>query len=156
MSTVFDHPLWSSLGKYARLSDGRDNLDLLQLPDELRAQAMALSLPCVACAAPCHVFRARLKSERSRVAGQVEEHRLFYAATCPSTVNAGCSRSKAAKSHKRRVRELLGKQREAPRAIAVKVLDASGQVLCTVRSEVKEEVPLELPWGAARIVLVPA
>ena len=83
---VFDHPFWLQLRPYARLSEGRDNLDLLQLPDDLRVQAVMIQIPCVACGEPCRVFRARLKSERSRIAGQVEERRLFYAATCPSSV----------------------------------------------------------------------
>mgnify|MGYP001585531814 FL=1 len=154
--TIFDHPLWPSLLPFSRLSEGRDNLDLLQLPDDLRTEAVKIVLPCVACAAPIRVFRARVKSNRSRIANQVEERRMFYAATCPASVNPGCARSKAAKDHKRFVRERLSGQREAAPAISVQVLDASGAVLYAMRSEVKEPFQVDLPKGAATIAFVPA
>lgn len=156
MITVFDLPIWPDLLPYARISPRRDNLDLLQLPDDLRQRAQALELPCVACAALCHVFRARVKSGRSRIAGQVEERRLFYAATCPSSVNTGCARSRAAKEHKRAVCRLAGIERELPRAIGVRVLDASGQVLYAMQSVVSEPFQVDLPPGAVVIAFVPA
>ena len=154
--TIFDHLLWPALLPFARLSEGRDNLDLLQLPDDLRVQAPAIILPCVACAEPVRVFRARMKSGRSRIAGSVEERRMFYAATCPASVNPGCARSKAAQAHKRFIRERLGQQREALPAISVQVLDASGVVLYAMRSEVKEPFQVDLPKGAATLAFVPS
>lgn len=152
--TIFDHPLWPSLKPYARLSEGRDNLDLLQLPDDLRVQAAGIVLPCVACGTGIRVFRARLKSNRSRIAGSVEERRMFYAATCPSGANAGCARSRAAKEHKRRVRERLGGQREVAPAISVEVLDASGMVLYAVRTGGREPLKFDLPETARSVALV--
>lgn len=152
---VFEHKIWPLLRPYARLSEGRDNLDLLQLPDPLRANALAIEVPCVACGELCHVFRARVKSGRSRVAGQVEEHRLFYAATCPSSVNAGCARSKAAKAHKRFVRIYLGGKREERPAISVQVLDAAGSVLYELASEVREPFKVDLPLHAAALSFAP-
>lgn len=153
--TVFDRPIWKDLQGYARLNDRRDNLDLLQLPDDLREQAAAVRCPCISCGAEIRVFRARLKSGRSRVAGQIEERRLFYAATCPTEVNSGCSRSRQAKEHKQFVRALLGKQREPAPAITVRVLDASGAVLYAMTSEVREPFEVALPFGAASIAFVP-
>lgn len=152
---VFEHELWTSLRPYARLSDGRDNLDLLQLPNDLRAKALAAEFPCVACGQPCRVFRARVKSGRSRVAGRAEERRLFYAATCPASVNAGCARSRAAKSHKRVVRSRLGGQREVQSSISVQVLDSSGLVLYEMISEVREPFKVDLPLHAAVLSFVP-
>lgn len=156
--TIFDHYLWSKLKPYARLTVGRDNLDLLQLPDGLRAEAMTISLPCVACGESIRVFRARMKSKRSRIAEQVEERRLFYAATCPSAVNAGCSRSRAAKGHKKILRERLGQQRErrGRSQVYVEVHDASGKLLYAVMSDMQERFEFDLPSGATTIALVPA
>lgn len=107
---VFHHPNWFFLRPYVRLSSLRGNVDLLDLPDDLRALALATIVDCVACAAPIRCFRARTKSKRSRVSGSSEERRLFYASTCASTVNTGCSRSRAAKDHKRLVRTMLGEK----------------------------------------------
>lgn len=103
---AFDHPLWPALAPYARVAPGRDNVDLLQLPDDLRAAALSTLVNCVACGAPIHCFRARAKSKRARIGGTETERRLFYAATCVAP--AGCSRSRAAKDHKNYVRRLFG------------------------------------------------
>jgi hypothetical protein len=154
--TIFNHSIWKDLKPYAVLSSGRNNLDLLQLPDDLRARALAITLPCCACGEPIHIFRARMKSSRSRIAGQVEERRLFYAATCPSSANAGCARSVAARNHKRSLKDILGVQREVPRSITVQILDEVGSVIAIIRSEVKEPFKIDLPPGATSISLVPA
>lgn len=155
IGTIFNHPLWVELKPYARMSNGRDNLDLLQLPDELRAQALLIALPCVSCGTLIRVFRARMKSKRSRISGSTEEHRLFYAATCPSYTNSGCSRSKRAKDAKRELRLLLGNQRDPVPAISIQILDASGMELYSMTSEVKEKFEVRLPPNAASIAFVP-
>ncbi len=80
---------------------------------------------------------------------------MFYAATCPASVNLGCARSRAAKEHKTYVRRLLGTQRDPIPAIKIQVLDASGAVLYELRSEVKEKFEVRLPAGAASIAFVP-
>ena len=104
--TLFDHPIWRHLAPYARLDEGgRDNLDLHQLPDQLRDLALAVEVNCVACGKIIHPLRARVSSERSRVAGSHTERRLFYAPTCPTEKDPGCSRTVLARNHKRWVRE---------------------------------------------------
>lgn len=106
--TIFDHPVWKYVASYAHLDEGRDNVDLLQLPDQLRALALDVICNCVSCGALIHPLRARVLSARSRVAGSGTERRLFYAATCPSEVNPGCSRTLAAKDAKALMRRKLG------------------------------------------------
>lgn len=105
--TLFEHPIWPHVAPYARLDGGRANLDLHQLPDQLRDLALAVETNCVACGKVIHPLRARVLSSRSRVAGSLVEHRLFYAPTCPTDADPGCSRTVAARNHKRRLRELM-------------------------------------------------
>ena len=153
MNTVFDHPFWAEIRSYARLSIKRDNLDLLALPDNLRSQALAFTAPCVSCSDVIHIFRARKKSGRSRIAGQVEEHRLFYAATCPASKNPGCSRSHQAKGHKRRLKDLLGAQREVKKMVVIKMFDASQMLLSLTQSDLREIVALSLPKEASMMTI---
>lgn len=105
---LFDHPIWQYVAPYAHVEDGRANVDFLQVPDQLRALALDAVCNCVACGAVIHPLRARAKSERSRVAGTAIERRLFYAPTCPTEVNSGCSRTVAARDHKKRVKVIFG------------------------------------------------
>lgn len=98
--TLLDHPIFRHLVPYASVDEQRANVDFLQLPERLRALALDVVVNCVSCGAVVHPLRARVQSERSRVGGSPTERRLFYAATCPSEVNAGCSRTHAAKQHK--------------------------------------------------------
>jgi hypothetical protein len=147
--------MWELLRPYARLSVGRDNLDLLDLPVPLRQAALAADVTCVACGELCHAFRARMKSGRSRIAGQVEEHRLFYAATCPSSKNPGCSRTKAAKDHKKRIRREMGEVREPSPGAKVQMVDASGMVLMEVFSQVLEPLTVVLPKDVVALVFKP-
>jgi ribA/ribD-fused uncharacterized protein len=101
---LFDHPIWKHVAPFAKMVAGRDNVDLLQLPDDLRVLAVDVVCNCVSCGAVIHPLRCRAKSDRSRVAGTAVERRLFYAATCPSEMNPGCSRTTAAQEHKEMVR----------------------------------------------------
>lgn len=102
---LFGLAIWLKLRHYAHFSNsvrgGRvaPRLDLLQLPDDLRTEALAITTLCVACGQPIHPLRARKKSERSRIAGSDVEWRLFYAATCAYKVNDGCGRSTASQNH---------------------------------------------------------
>lgn len=105
--TLFEHPIWPYVLPYAHLAAGRDNLDFLQLPDQIRELALQVVANCVACGAVIHPMRARQVSERSRIGGTPTERRLFYAATCPSEVNSGCSRTIAAQHHKNFMRSKL-------------------------------------------------
>lgn len=98
--TIFDHPIWPHIAAYAKVSLGRDNIDLLQLPEQLRGLALDAVANCISCGKIIHPLRARVKSGRSRIAGTELERRLFYAPTCPTEIDPGCSRTKAAKDHK--------------------------------------------------------
>ena len=105
---LFDHPVWPHVAPYAHVDAGRDNLDFLQMPDQLRGLALGVVANCVSCGAVVHPLRARAKSERSRVAGTAVERRLFYAPTCPTETRPGCSRTKAAMAHKAEALARLG------------------------------------------------
>lgn len=105
---LFDHPIWLHIAPYAHIDDKRSNVDLLQMPDDLRALAIEILTNCPSCGAVVRPLRVRAKSERSRVAGTAIERRLFYAPTCPTDVNSGCSRTVAARDHKDRVRQVFG------------------------------------------------
>ena len=100
MLLLVDQPIWRHIASYAHVSDKRENIDFLQLPDQIRELALGVWANCIACGQAIHPLRARMKSERSRVAGSETERRLFYAPTCPTEKNPGCSRSKVARIHK--------------------------------------------------------
>ena len=108
--TLPEHPIYRYVAPYAKISAGRDNVDFLNLPDDLRELALGVVCNCVSCGAVIHPMRTRAKSERSRIAGTATERRLFYAATCPTDKNAGCSRTTAAQQHKTRLRSMFGIQ----------------------------------------------
>lgn len=102
-----DHPIFEYIAPYFHLGDSdRDNLDVLQIPDQLRDIALQTVVCCCACGAVIHPLRTRALSERSRVAGTVER-RLFYSGTCSSETNPGCSRTIAARDHKSAMRSCL-------------------------------------------------
>jgi hypothetical protein len=134
-----------SVRSHIRCTSLRGNVDVLQLPDAHRVLALALKAPCVACGKDCHLFRARLKSERSRVAG-AEERRLFYSATC----SPGCSRSKAAKEHKREVLAYLGAVKS--KYVRVVFLDAVGQVVADLTAQPGSECHIPVDVAKIRIV----
>ena len=98
--TIFDHPIFTHIAPYFHVPPGRDNADLLGLPDQLIALALKVQTNCPACGQPVFPLRRRAQSARSRIAGTPVERRLFYAATCPSEKNPGCARTAAAKDHK--------------------------------------------------------
>lgn len=133
---LFEHPIWPYLVPYVHMSEGRDNLDLLQLPDELRMLALQVQVNCVSCGRPINCLRARAKSTRSRVAGTETERRLFYAATCPAESDSGCSRTKAAQAHKDLVRATCAPAGE----------EKSGEVEATLSSETYDALCLKEPW----------
>lgn len=153
---IFDHPIWPQVSPYARLSEGRDNLDLLQLPDDLILVALNATVTCVACGNPIHPFRRRTKSQRARIANRPEERRLYYASTCAASVNAGCARSTAAKNHKVEVRDRLGAQREPEQPIVrIEIRDDSGLIVYKVETSGREPFEVTLPAGASTIKFVP-
>ena len=110
--TVFEHPIWKYVAPYFHVPAGggaRDNVDLLDLPDDLRALALGVVVNCCACGAVIHPFRVRAKSGRARIAGSAEERRLFYASTCASADRPGCCRTNSASEHKLRLLREIGK-----------------------------------------------
>lgn len=109
---LFEHPIFKHIVKYASVSEDRANVDFLQLPDLLRSLALEVQTNCPACGASVSPLRARAKSEQSRIAGTETERRLFYAPTCPTEKNPGCSRTKAAKDHKLEIKRVLEEQRK--------------------------------------------
>lgn len=106
--TLFEHPIWRYIAPYAHVEANRSNVDFLQVPDQLRSLALEVVTNCCSCGAVIHPLRARAKSERSRIGGTAIEKRLFYAPTCPTEVNSGCSRTHAAREHKKKVRAIFG------------------------------------------------
>lgn len=135
--TIFDHPILQYLVPYFHLGDGRDNLDLLQLPPDLRELALQVVTNCPSCGAVVYPFRARAKSSRSRIAHTEYEHRLFYAPTCPTEIDPGCSRTAAAKAHKEVLRAMFGLPR---RSADAEVGEAARSV------EVYDALCLQEPW----------
>jgi hypothetical protein len=114
---LFTTDLWARMKPFAHFSSCLTRfarLDFLQLPEELRAEALAATSRCVSCGAVIHPFRGRQKSDRSRIAGTDIEWRLFYAAACPPDVNAGCTRTKAVKIHMERVRAMFPTEETKP------------------------------------------
>lgn len=107
--TLLDHPAWPYLVKFIHIPEGRDNVDLLDVPDDLRAIALEVVCNCISCGAVIKPLRARAKSSRSRIANTAVERRMFYAPTCPSERDAGCARSKAARQHKAEFLKMFGR-----------------------------------------------
>lgn len=106
--TLFEHTIWPYIAPYIHIDANRGNVDVLQLPDQLRELALGVVANCISCGAVISPLRARAKSSRSRVANTGIERRLFYAPTCPSDRDSGCSRSKIARAHKIEVMKMFG------------------------------------------------
>lgn len=132
--TIFEHPIWPYIFKHGHIPAGRDNLDFLDLPDDLRALAIGVQTNCVSCGKVINPLRARALSTRSRVAHTAIEKRLFYAPTCPTNRDSGCARSKSAQRHKDEVRVRFG----LPRRIIE--IQESGPI------ETHDALCLQEPW----------
>jgi hypothetical protein len=98
--TVLDHPIWKYIRPFITVNAARENIDVREIPDDLRDCALDIVVNCAACGKVIHPFRVRAKSDRARIADSAEERRLFYAGTCPSERDPGCSRTTAAREHK--------------------------------------------------------
>lgn len=114
--TILEHPLWPHVRGYFYVPERgeRDNVDLLDLPDDLREFALEVVVNCCSCGAVIAPFRVRAKSLRARVSGAPDERRLFYAGTCASGVNSGCARTNAASENKAALLRILGKMAKVP------------------------------------------
>jgi len=89
-------PPWKRLKEYLHvvecardggIDEPRIRIDFLGVPDRLSRELVMVQMPCVACERPIHPLRRRIGDGWDR---------LFYAPTCPLTVNLACSRSRAA------------------------------------------------------------
>lgn len=76
---------------------------------------------------------------------------MFYSATCPSDVNPGCARSRAAKDHKVFVRKILGTSHVDE--FFLRMLDSSGHEICRMVATDEHEVEVVVPRGTASIVI---
>ena len=101
MITLFDHPIWLQVQKYARVCAERDNLEFVNMPHLLYLEASKVLVNCVSCGAEIHPIRPRASSKRSRIAGSPTELHPFYSPTCDQTKNKGCCRTAAARDHKK-------------------------------------------------------
>jgi hypothetical protein len=66
----------------------RIRIEFKGLPPDLEAEALKLSMPCVACGGSIHPIRSRNSAPKRGW----RDANLYYAATCPLAVNIGCSR----------------------------------------------------------------
>ncbi len=103
--SIVEHAEWKRLRRYVVIEDykreGGERNPRFRIwlatdaPAPVVAAALAVELPCPACGATMHPFR-RGNTGRSG--------RIYFAATCPLTVNIGCSRSSKASNEYQRVR----------------------------------------------------
>jgi hypothetical protein len=74
-------------------------------PPDLVREALAFTMPCVACGKDIFPFRKRnADSKRS----QHTKDNIYFAAACPLRVNVGCSRSAEARTEYESVRRIKG------------------------------------------------
>jgi hypothetical protein len=77
----------------------------LRPPEALVRRAASMVVSCVHCGAPIHCFRFR-KSAAKR--GEETTGPLYLAISCPSDVNSGCGRSKAASDVRLQIENMAG------------------------------------------------
>ena len=115
MSLLVDLEFWKEIRPFLHTTvrsalPGRSaspRIEFQRLPEALKLRALAIEANCVACGGLIFPLRIRVQSEASRIAGLAAEKRLFYAPTCLSTKNPGCSRTKLAKQHFDEIRQLI-------------------------------------------------
>lgn len=110
--TLLDHPIWSDLAPYIRIEiygrDGgphhpRHRIEVDTLPPALRARALRVRVPCVACGQPIHPIRARKSAKGNG--------HLYYAPCCPLSVRIACSRGDQARDNYVDVRAAVDRAR---------------------------------------------
>lgn len=104
------HPLWPRLREYFRVEvydrDGsarrpRIRIEVNTPRGALLGEALAATMPCVACGKSIHPIRLR------ETGGRGHSGHLYYAACCPLEVRVGCSRGAAAREEYERFRFLI-------------------------------------------------
>jgi hypothetical protein len=113
VTTLFDAPIWAELAPHAVIVPCARRHDTVRLefnlPPNLLQRALNAASACVACGVLVHPVRLRqIKSNRSRIVDLASAQHAFYAATCPSNINASCQRTKAARTHMQGVRIRFG------------------------------------------------
>lgn len=110
--SIVVQPLWQQVKSYFKIEvyarDGghkkpRVRIEVLRMPPALEAQALGLTMPCVACGADIHPIRSRKPPGNKRGAAR----HAYYAPCCPLSVNVGCSRGGAARDEYIRVKHIL-------------------------------------------------
>jgi len=106
--SIMKHPEWPVIRGYLRIEyydrDGghahpRHRIEVRSsIPSQLREKFLKLTCDCVACAAPIHPIRNRIKGGRATHAGH-----LYLAVACPLDVKIGCSRGNAANAEYDRI-----------------------------------------------------
>ena len=107
--SILKHPIFEKLERFFDIqiydkdgstTDPRIRIEISELPVDLKAEALAATMPCVACNREMHPIRERAgKAGRGHTA-----QNLYYAATCPLEVNMGCARGRKARDEYRRVK----------------------------------------------------
>lgn len=112
MSALSQHQLYKKLEPFLKIEvyapDGghkhpRVRIEWKTIPPLLLAQALAATMPCVACGSSIAFVRQR------KTSGRGSTGRFYYAPTCPLTVSIGCSRGAAARDEYLAVRAEQGK-----------------------------------------------
>jgi hypothetical protein len=114
---LHEQELWPEIMPFLRVEvvhkDGgakrpRIRIEVRPLPDGLKARVLAMTMPCVACGLPIHPIRDRHGEwARGGRSGNPAE-KLYYACSCPLSVNVGCARGKAAREEYLRFRDMIG------------------------------------------------
>ena len=88
------HPEWPLIMIFAKARKNR-GIDFPKMPQDIKALAVIIVMPCVSCESLIHPIRER-KPRRTNDRRQAHIGAVFYSGTCCSKVNPGCSRTSAA------------------------------------------------------------
>lgn len=108
--SLISTPFFQVIGPHLRIEtydrDGghkrpRHRIELASsTPQDVVAQALALTMPCISCGATNHPFRARAAPSKRNP--NMPRH-VYYACACPLDVSIGCSRGNAASDEYARI-----------------------------------------------------
>jgi hypothetical protein len=102
---LLDHPFWPKVQPFLHIEqydrdggheDPRIRIEFKEVPPDVREQALALEMRCVACGELMHPLRQR----KVGLPGS-----LYYAPSCPLEVRVACSRGQAAADVYRRFKD---------------------------------------------------
>jgi hypothetical protein len=116
---LLGQPFFAEIRPYMRLEfydrdgghkDPRVRIACHRMPDKLWARVLEHEMPCVSCGKAIHPFRDRQRGAQPRS----DKQHVYYAATCPLSVNISCSRQDPSSDEYRRVRAELGDANHDP------------------------------------------